>query len=155
MPEPFPEGEAFHHAQFSLTATGSKELTTFTGMAGKKGGRKGGKGDDGLWRQGKNQEKGKYDSNWRVEWSNTMVQYDVFDNAKHWRREAWCYGLAEVLARFGDRYTAKQLYRYYLAARILVHKRVHGKSAPERTEAAQRRYRATGRYGFSSASGDK
>ena len=51
----------------------------------------------------------------------------------------------EVFRNFGDRYRAKQLYRYYLAARILVHKRVHGKSAPERTEAAQQRYRATWR----------
>ena len=66
-----------------------------------------------------------------------MVQCDWHDDAKHWWRKARCYGLAEVFARFGDRYTAKQLYRYYLAARILVHKRVHGKSAPERTEAAQ------------------
>ena len=89
-----------------------------------------------------------------------MVRAAGHDDTKHWMREAACFGLAEVFARFGDRYTTKQLYRYYLAARILVHKRVHGKSAPERTEAAQRRYRATGRYGhtrygFSSASGDK
>ena len=84
-----------------------------------------------------------------------MVRVVGHDDDKHWKREAWCFGLAEVFARFGDRYTTKQLYQYYLAARILAHKRVHGKSAPERTEAAQRRYRATGRYGFSSASGDK
>ena len=67
----------------------------------------------------------------------------------HWQHTALSIGRGtEVFARFGDRYTAKQLYRYYLAARILVHKRVHGKSAPERTEAAQESYRATGRYGF-------
>ena len=77
-----------------------------------------------------------------------MVRCDWIDDAKHWKREARCYGLAEVFASFGDRYTAKQLYRYYLAARILVHKRAHGKSAPERSAAAQLRYRATGRYGF-------
>ena len=146
--EPFPEGDNFHHAQFSLTTAGSKELTTFTGKAGKRGGRKGGKGDDGRWRQGKNQEKGNDDGRWRQEWSNTMVQCDWHDDAKHWKREATCFGLAEVFARFGDRYTAKQLYRYYLAARILVHKRAHGKSALERTEAAQRRHRASGRWGF-------
>ena len=35
--EPLPEGELFHHAQFSLTASMSKELTTFTGKPGKKG----------------------------------------------------------------------------------------------------------------------
>ena len=149
--EPFPEGDNFHHAQFSLTTAGSKELTTFTGKAGKRGGRKGGKGDDGRCRQGK----GNDDGHWRQNWDNTMVRVVGHDDDKHWKREAWCFGLAEVFARFGDRYTTKQLYQYYLAARILVHKRVHGKSAPERTEAAQRRYRATGRYGFSSASGDK
>ena len=146
--EPFPEGDNFHHAQFSLTTAGSKELTTFTGKAGKRGGRKGGKGDDGRWRQGKNQEKGNDDGRWRQDWSNTMVRPLGHDDAKHWMREAACFGLAEVFARFGDRYTTKQLYQYYLAARILVHKRAHGKSALERTEAAQRRHRATGRWGF-------
>ena len=155
--EPFPEGENFHHAQFSLTYGGSKVLTTFTGKAGRRGGRKGkgGKGDDGRWRQGKNQEKGNDDGRWRQEgwnnWDNTMVRAVGHDDAKHWKREAWCCGLAEVFARFGDRYTTKQLYQYYLAATILVHKRVHGKSAPERVEAAQRRHRATGRWGFPAA----
>ena len=53
----------------------SKALTTFTGKPGKRGGRKVGKGDDGRWRQGKNQEKGKGkdDGRWRQEWNNTMV----------------------------------------------------------------------------------
>ena len=151
--EPLPKGESFHHAQFSLTSAGSKELSTFTGKSGKMGGRKGGKGDDGRWRQGKNQEKGNDDGRWRQEWGNTMVQCDWDDDAKHWKREASCFGLAEMFARFGARYTAKHLYRYYLAARILVHKRVHGKSAPERTEAAQKRYKATGRYGFGDGKG--
>ena len=53
----------------------------------------------------------------------TMVQCDWHDDAKHWKREAaaTCYGLAEVFATFGDWYTAaKQLCKYYLAARILV-----------------------------------
>ena len=64
-----------------------------------------------------------------------------------------CYGyhgLAEVFCVFGDRYTAKQLYGYYLAARILVHKRAHGKSAHRFRWplAAQKRYKDTGRYGF-------
>ena len=80
-----------------------------------------------------------------------MVQ--IFDDDKHLKREARCYGLAEVFAIFGDRYTTKQLYRYYLSARILVHKRVHGKSAPERQAAAQQRYKATGRYGFGNGKG--
>ena len=81
-----------------------------------------------------------------------MVQCDWNDDNKHWRREARCYGLAEVFATFGDRYTAKQLYQYYLAAKILVHKREHGKSAPERVTAAQARHKATGRWGFGSGS---
>ena len=79
---PLPEGDLFHHAQFSLTAVGSKELTTFTGKPGKGGGRKGGKGDDGRWRQGKNQGMGKDDGRWRQEWNNTMVQCDWHDDAK-------------------------------------------------------------------------
>ena len=105
--EPLPEGESFHRTQFSFTDTGSKP--------GKRGRRKGGKGDDGRWRQGKNQEKGKGkdDGRWRQEWNNTIV-----DDTKHWRREA----APERME-------------------------VHGKSAPERTEAAQQRHRATGRYG--------
>ena len=150
--EPIPEGETFHHAQFSLTDRGSKELTGGKGDDGLwrqgKNQEKGGKGDDGRWRQGKNQEKGNDDGRWRQEWSNTIVFHHEDDDAKHWRRVARCYGLPELFHVFGERYMAKQLYRYYLAARILIHKRVHGKSAPERTEAAQESYRATGRYGF-------
>ena len=106
-----PMGELFHHAQFSWTDTGSKELTTFTGKPGKRGGRKGGKGDDGRWRQGK----GNDDGHWRQNWDNTMVRVVGHDDDKHWKREAWCFGLAEVFARFGNRYTTKQLYQYYLA----------------------------------------
>ena len=53
---PLPEGERFHHAKFSLLATGSKELTTFTGKPGKRGGRQegclpAGQSRAGLWRQ--------------------------------------------------------------------------------------------------------
>ena len=131
---------------------GSKGLTTFTGKPGKRGGKKGGKGGDGRWRQGKgnddgkNQGKGHDDGHWRqeeeeeVSWDNTMVSAvsaHWYDDNKHWKREARCFGLAEVFSRFGYRYTAKQLYWYYLSAGILVHKRVHspwghGRSAPER-----------------------
>ena len=70
------------------------------------------------------------------------------DDAKHLWREARVLGLAEVFAKFGDRYTAKQLYQHYLASSILVHKREHGESAPERRAAAQERYKETGYYGF-------
>ena len=73
---------------------------------------------------------------------------DTTSDTIHLRRHARCYGLAEVFAEFGSRYTAKQLYRYYRASRILVHKRIHGKSSPVRQAAAHQRHNTTGRYGF-------
>ena len=140
MQEPFPEEERFHHAQFSLTDAGSKALTPFTGKPGKSGGKREGKS-----KKGKGDDD---DGRWRQEWSNRVAQADLRDDAKHLWREARVFGLAEVFAKFGDRYTAKQLYRHYLASRILVHKREHGASAPDRRAAALERCKATGYYGF-------
>ena len=97
---------------------------------------------------GKGKKGKKGDGHWRQEWSNTVVMADWDDDAKHWRREARAFGLAELFDRFGDRYTSTQLCRFYRACRILVHKREHGKSAPERVHAAQTRYKGTQRYGF-------
>ena len=139
VPQAFPEEDRFHHPQFCLTDALSKALTPFTGKPGKGGGK--GK---------KSEKKGKEDDHgsWREEWSNTIVMADQETDAKHWRRDARCFGLAELFQRFGDRYNAKQLYRYYTANRILVHKRHRGKSAPERVAATQLRWKETGRYGF-------
>ena len=128
-----------------MTATGVRRLSGQTPWTMGEG------NDDGRWRQGENQGKGNDDGHWRqqeAQWDNTMVNSDWYDDDKHYKREASCFGLAELFGRFGHQYTAKQLYRYYLAARILVQKRAHGKSAPERQAAAQQRYKATGRYGF-------
>ena len=121
-----------------MSDVAARQLTPFTGKGGrkekgKKGGKKGEEDDDGRWRQ---------------EWNNTVVFADPDDARRHWRREARCFGLAELFHQFRDRYTAKQLYRFFTSCRILVHKRVHGKSAPERRAAAQMRYQTTGRYGF-------
>ena len=72
-----------------MTAVGRRQQGIdhiHVGKPGKRGGRKGGKGDDGRWRQGNNQEKGNDDDGrWRQEWSNTMVQCDWFDDDKHWK----------------------------------------------------------------------
>ena len=67
-----------------------------------------------------------------------MVQCDWNDDNKHWKREARCYGLAEVFATFGDRYTAKQLckyftaaelYQYYQTCRVIATRRSRGQKA--------------------------
>ena len=57
--------------------------------------------------------------------------------------------MPELFMQFGNAYSAKTLYEYYMAARIIVHKRTRGSSAEVRQAAAQERYRQTGRYGFS------
>ena len=74
-------------------------------QARQRGGRKGGKGDDGRWRQGKNQEngKGKDDGRWRQEWNNAMVVLtDWHDDAKHWRRVGTCRPLAALRGLHGS-----------------------------------------------------
>ena len=49
---------------------------------------------------------------------------------------------------WGAEFTAKAIYEYYLAARIIVHKRVHGCGSLVRQRAAHERTRVTGYYGF-------
>ena len=100
---------------------------------GEKGGKKGKEDDDGRWRQ---------------ECSNTIVMADMDTDAKHWIRDARCVGLAELLHQFGERYNAKQLYRYYTACNIQVHKTT--REVGEQVAAAQLHKQATGLYGFGS-----
>ena len=72
------------------------------------------------------------------------------DPQSHWLRVAKVFGLADLFYALGDTFIAKQLYMYYTSTQVIVYKRPHGSSAPERVEAAQRRYKNTGRYGFPS-----
>ena len=55
---------------------------------------------------------------------------------KHLLRQARVFALPELFALFGDRFTAKTLYEYYLAARIIVHKRIHGGASAQVHQAA-------------------
>ena len=65
-------------------------------------------------------------------WDNTMVLANRDDDDKHWQRVAKCFGLAELFWRFGNQFTAKQLYKYYVSVRV---------------EAAKQRKGKTGRWG--------
>ena len=136
---PFPTEERFHHAQFAHNDAGRKALTTFTGKRGRMGGKQGGKGGDGHWRQEEEEE----DS-----WSNTMVMTSWCNRNNHYVRDAKCFGLAELFFEFGDKYTAKALYRYYLSTTILAHKRVHSNSkSVKSTAASHQRKTWTGKWG--------
>ena len=37
-----------------------------------------------------------------MSWDNTMVSAHWYDDNKHWKREAKCFGLAEVFSRFNQ-----------------------------------------------------
>ena len=86
---------------------------------------------------------------WMKETGNTFIQLaSGGDPMKHLLRQARVFALPELFAQLGDVHTAETLYEYYLAARIIVHKRVHGRSTQVRQAAAQERVQQTGRYGF-------
>lgn len=80
---------------------------------------------------------------------NTMVMRQTRDQSMHWRREAAVCGLADLFAQFGDTWAAHDIYKYYTTMLVIVHKREHGKSAPERRTAAHERFRDTGYWGHS------
>ena len=63
-------------------------------------------------------------------------------------RQARVFALPELFAELGAEFTAKAIYEYYLAVRIIVYKRVHGRGSLVRQGAAHERTRVTGNYGF-------
>ena len=137
---PFPEsasgGDHFFHGQFCIQVESMRALTPFI-----KGGKAIGKAAKGMQQKGGDQ--------WRKELANTFIQPASGGHpTKHILRQARVFALPELFAQLGDVYTAETLYEYYLAARIIVHKRMHGRSAQVRQAAAQERVQQTGRYGF-------
>ena len=79
---------------------------------------------------------------------NTMLMIDLHTGrGGHWYREASVCGLADLFKQFGDTFSARAIYMYYLSLTPIVYRRAHGKSAPERKVAAWERYRETGYYG--------
>ena len=78
---------------------------------------------------------------------NTMVMRETRDQSMHWLREAAVCGLADLFAQFGDTWAAHDIYGYYTTMNVIVHKREHGVSAPERRKAAHERFRDTGYWG--------
>ena len=130
---PFPEDrpEFFHH-QFAFA-----KANPFSGKGWKQ---KGSQGKGGKVAAGTS----------ATQPDNSVVMRDWADPHSHWLRVAKVFGLADLFFKLGDTFTAKQLYMYYTSTRVIVYKRPHGRSAPERVEAAQRRYKNTGRYGFQS-----
>ena len=140
FPEPASGGDRFFHPQFCIDVESQRALTPFV-----KGGKAIGKAVHG--KQQTLQKKGGDD--WVKELANTFIQPASGGNpTKHILRQARVFALPELLAQLGDVYTARTLYEYYLAARIIVHKRMHGRSAQVRQAAAHERYQQTGRYGF-------
>ena len=140
FPKPASGGDRFFHPQCCINAESQRALTTFV-----KGGKAIGKAVDG--KQQTLQKKG--GDLWMKELANTFIQPASGGHpTKHILRQARVFALPELFAQFGDVYTAETLYEYYLAARIIVHKRMHGRSAQVRQAAAQERVQQTGRYGF-------
>ena len=81
---------------------------------------------------------------------NTMLMLDpnrVDPSVGHWYREASVCGLADLFKKFGDTFSARAIYMYYLSFTPIVYRRPHGKSAPERKVAAWERFRETGHCG--------
>ena len=151
--EPFPEpasgGERFFHSQFCIDPKDQRATTPW--LKGGKAIGKAAKGKQQSW-----QEKGA--DKWMDVLANTIIQPMPASGGKpapgsnrmmkHFRRQARVFALPELFVEFGNAYSAKTLYEYYMAARIIVHKRTRGCSAPVRQGAAQERHLQTGRYGF-------
>ena len=83
---------------------------------------------------------------------NTFLMRDD-SGAGHWLREATVTGLPELFSSFGHMATARDLYEWWGHARVIVNKRVHGKTHPARRENARRRYEETGYRGFGPKAG--
>ena len=70
---------------------------------------------------------------------NTFLMRDC-SGAGHWLREATVTGLPELFSSFGNMATARELYEWWGQARVIVHKRLHGRTNPVRREAARRHH---------------
>eukprot|EP00974_Lingulodinium_polyedra_P023470 2267261-Lingulodinium_polyedra.AAC.1 len=69
-----------------------------------------------------------------------------------WRyRFGCCVTLPELFVRFGQWWSAAELYTYYNLSKPLATKRPRPWSSPFRTEARRERFRQTGRYGLARA----
>ena len=136
--------EAEAKSMISWTGIGEHSQSVFAGKGKPASGGKGkGKGKRaGLWWQGEEAAEPS---------DNTVVKRDPNDPDKHWRRDARICGLADLFEKFGDMWTAKEIFEYYEGLHVFAHKRERGKSAPERRAAANQRYRESGRYGHGSS----
>ena len=86
---------------------------------------------------------------WQAALANTFLQpAPGGDPRKHMLRQARVFALPELFVELGVRFTARAIYEYYLSARIIVHKRVHGRGSLVRQGAAHERTRVTGYYRF-------
>ena len=125
FPEPATGGIHFFHAQFfhffheqfclsneaaelsqlCLSNEGQRALTLLQ-LAGERGG------------------------SWQAALANTFLQpAPDGDSRKHMLRQARVFALPELFVELGARFTARAIYEYYLSARIIVHKRVHGRGS--------------------------
>ena len=143
---PFPTEDKYFHAQYCLTKEEAKKHTPWMGKPGSKGKGAGTPGSKGKG-AGKPASGGKREP---AQGDNTFLRH-ADSGAGHWLREATVTGLPELFASFGHLATAKELYEWWGQARVIVHKRLHGGTAPARREAARRRYEATGWWGWGPA----
>ena len=142
--EPFPDKQQhpeYFHAQFCLSDAEARSMITWDGTGGRSQSFLAGKA------KGKKPASGGTGKGDEEPEDNTMVMRQTRDQSMHWRREAAVCGLADLFAQFGDTWAAHDIYGYYTTMHVIVHKREHGVSAPERRKAAHERFRASGRWG--------
>ena len=141
---PFPDPDIgdtkFFHGQFCWIVEDQKALTPF--MKKSKGVGKAVKGKKAAGERG---------GSWQAAVANTFIRpAPGGDPSKHLLRQARVFGLPELFGNLGTQLTAKVIYEYYLTARIIVHKRLHGRQAQVKRAAAHQRKLKTGCYGFGS-----
>ena len=100
-------------------------------------------------------EAGDRGGSWQAALANTFIRpasgggpASGGDPSKHLLRQARVFGLPELFGNLGTQFTAKVIYEYYLTARIIVYKRLHGRQAQVKRAAAHQRKLKTGCYGF-------
>ncbi len=65
-----------------------------------------------------------------------------------WFRTAYVYTLPQLLLSFSTRFSARDLYSFYMHSRVFTVKRPHAWTSESRREATLRRFADTGRYGW-------
>ena len=78
---------------------------------------------------------------------DTMILAEGSSHVGHWRRYGGAVTLAELLFKFGEMYTAQEIFFWYFHAEKLVKKLPHPQGSPEVRAAAHLRFHTYGHYG--------